>query len=97
MKKRFRLGGGWNNYEGGYIYSFFGNLRFPQGGLKVPQKVEIEKNRRQKKSQPGRVRLSRDRGDASDESASDCPQEMTLPAQIETSEGISESQIIDLA
>jgi hypothetical protein len=24
VKKRFPLGGGWNNYEGGYLYCFFG-------------------------------------------------------------------------
>jgi len=43
MENRLPLGGGWNNYEGGCIYCFFGAWRFPQGAEKIAKKSRSEK------------------------------------------------------
>jgi hypothetical protein len=43
MQKRLPLGGGWNNYEGGFIYCFFKVLSFPQEAAMIAKKSRSEK------------------------------------------------------
>jgi hypothetical protein len=58
MKNRLPLGGGWNNYEGGFIYWFFEIPTFHQGGCNDRQEVEVRKIRRRKFRSPAGFDLS---------------------------------------